>query len=131
MSTGKPIRAWDSRGHNFRTEYDALRRPAGHFVLGTDRQLRPATTAQKFSSRKYIWRGPACRAQPRARVFRMQTGRASSNQGPIPQINRKASISKATLRGSREFFADYKALPDLTAPPPTPEPFRAAPGSTL
>ena len=25
--TGKPIRAWDSRGHALRTEYDALRRP--------------------------------------------------------------------------------------------------------
>ena len=25
--TGKPIRAWDSRGHAFRTAYDALRRP--------------------------------------------------------------------------------------------------------
>ena len=24
---GKPIRAWDSRGHDFRTAYDALRRP--------------------------------------------------------------------------------------------------------
>ena len=26
---GKPIRAWDSRGHNFTTSYDALRRPVG------------------------------------------------------------------------------------------------------
>jgi hypothetical protein len=25
--SGKPIRSWDSRGHAFRTEYDALRRP--------------------------------------------------------------------------------------------------------
>ena len=25
--TGKPIRAWDSREHSFRTEYDELRRP--------------------------------------------------------------------------------------------------------
>ena len=34
--TGKPIRAWDSRGHNFRTEYDELRRPVRQFVRGTD-----------------------------------------------------------------------------------------------
>ena len=27
--TGKPIRAWDSRGHQFRTAYDPLRRPTG------------------------------------------------------------------------------------------------------
>lgn len=36
--TGKPIRAWDSRGHTFRTEYDELRRPAGTFVRGRDQQ---------------------------------------------------------------------------------------------
>ncbi|MFE2283309.1 SpvB/TcaC N-terminal domain-containing protein [Streptomyces sp. NPDC059443] len=33
---GKPIRAWDSRGHVFRTEYDALRRPLRLFVTGND-----------------------------------------------------------------------------------------------
>ena len=27
---GKPIRAWDSRGHNFAHRYDALRRPMRH-----------------------------------------------------------------------------------------------------
>ena len=37
--TGKPIRAWDSRGHTLRTEYDALRRPIRTFV--TERR-RPA-----------------------------------------------------------------------------------------
>ena len=34
--SGKPIRSWDSRGHVFRTEYDALRRPVRAFVQGTD-----------------------------------------------------------------------------------------------
>jgi hypothetical protein len=33
---GNPIRGWDSRGHNTRTAYDALRRPQNLFVLGTD-----------------------------------------------------------------------------------------------
>ena len=32
---GKPIRAWDSRGHNFTTAYDALRRPTEQYVRGT------------------------------------------------------------------------------------------------
>ena len=32
---GKPIRAWDSRGHNFTTVYDALRRPTEQYVRGT------------------------------------------------------------------------------------------------
>jgi RHS repeat-associated protein len=33
---GKPLYAWDSRGHAFRTEYDPLRRPLRSFVTGTD-----------------------------------------------------------------------------------------------
>ncbi len=33
---GKPIRAWDSRSHTFRTEYDPLRRPLRSFVTGAD-----------------------------------------------------------------------------------------------
>ncbi|HKX27954.1 MAG TPA: SpvB/TcaC N-terminal domain-containing protein [Blastocatellia bacterium] len=36
--TGQPIRAWDSRGHHFRTEYDTLRRPLLSFVQGADPQ---------------------------------------------------------------------------------------------
>ena len=35
---GKPIRAWDSRGHNFVTKYDALRRPVEQYVRGTTAQ---------------------------------------------------------------------------------------------
>src|SRR6185436_1981866 len=32
---GKAIRAWDSRGHDFTTTYDALRRPVEQTVRGT------------------------------------------------------------------------------------------------
>jgi Salmonella virulence plasmid 65kDa B protein/Insecticide toxin TcdB middle/C-terminal region/Insecticide toxin TcdB middle/N-terminal region len=34
---GKPIRAWDNRGHNFATTYDALRRPVGQYVRAQQR----------------------------------------------------------------------------------------------
>ena len=33
---GKPLYAWDSRGHTFRSQYDPLRRPLRSFVIGTD-----------------------------------------------------------------------------------------------
>lgn len=33
---GHPLRAWDSRGHALRNEYDTLRRLVAQFVLGTD-----------------------------------------------------------------------------------------------
>ena len=35
-AAGRPIRAWDSRGHSFRTEYDLLRRPIRSFASGGD-----------------------------------------------------------------------------------------------
>ena len=35
-AAGKPMLAWDSRGHTFRTDYDALHRPVGSFVKGAD-----------------------------------------------------------------------------------------------
>ena len=38
---GKPIRAWDSRGHNFTTRYDALRRPTEQYVRGTFSDFDP------------------------------------------------------------------------------------------
>ena len=34
--SGKPIRAWDSLGRAFQTEYDELRRPVRSFVKGAD-----------------------------------------------------------------------------------------------
>ncbi|WP_432825050.1 SpvB/TcaC N-terminal domain-containing protein [Dactylosporangium sp. CA-092794] len=44
--TGRPLRAWDGRGHGFRTEYDALRRPVRYFVQGFSPTLSdPGTLA--------------------------------------------------------------------------------------
>jgi len=37
--SGKPLRAWDSRDHIFRIEYDTLRRPLRSFVIGADPNL--------------------------------------------------------------------------------------------
>ena len=45
--TGKPIRAWDSRGHGFRTEYDALRRPTAQLRTGTI-ATQPATLTERL-----------------------------------------------------------------------------------
>ena len=47
---GKPIRAWDSRGHAFRTEYDALRRPLRIFVTGATPPTRPGAAGRAHAS---------------------------------------------------------------------------------
>ncbi len=48
---GKPIRAWDSRGHAFRTEYDPLRRPLRSFVIGAD----PANPNQELLTERLVY----------------------------------------------------------------------------
>ncbi|WP_219909858.1 SpvB/TcaC N-terminal domain-containing protein [Trinickia symbiotica] len=40
---GKPIRSWDSRGHNLATAYDELRRPVRQIVRGTTADSDPHT----------------------------------------------------------------------------------------
>ncbi len=48
---GNPIRAWDSRGHSFRTEYDPLRRPLRSFVTGAD----PANPDQELLTERLVY----------------------------------------------------------------------------
>ncbi|WP_206070408.1 SpvB/TcaC N-terminal domain-containing protein [Nodosilinea sp. P-1105] len=48
---GNPIRAWDSRGHTFRTEYDRLRRPLRSFVTGAD----PANPTQEWLTERLVY----------------------------------------------------------------------------
>ncbi len=50
-ATGSPIRAWDSRGHAFRTEYDPLRRPLRSFVAGAD----PANPGQELLTQRLVY----------------------------------------------------------------------------
>ena len=47
--TGKPIHAWDSRDHQFRTTYDQLRRPVETFLregAGPERSSGAPSTAK-------------------------------------------------------------------------------------
>ncbi|MEO1145985.1 MAG: RHS repeat-associated core domain-containing protein, partial [Cyanobacteria bacterium J06638_22] len=48
---GNPLRAWDSRGHTFRTEYDPLRRPLRHFVTGAN----PSTPNQELLTERSVY----------------------------------------------------------------------------
>lgn len=129
--TGKGIRSWDSRGHNFRTEYDALRRPTGLFVLGTDNaNSDPRTTAGEVLYDKTIYgEGQPAALNLSTRVFQhWDAAGVVTNQGinPVTQQAEGFDFKGNLLRSSRGFFPDYKALPDLTAPPPTPDLFASS-----
>ena len=69
---GKPIHAWDSRDHQFRTDYDPLRRP-------TD-SLPEAKAARRADGRAHrLWRDPPQCRKPTtcaAKSFRYSIRRA-------------------------------------------------------
>lgn len=128
--TGKAIRSWDSRGHNFRTEYDALRRPTGLFVLGTD----PVNSDQRTTSGEVLYEKITYgEGQPNSEIVNMRTrifqhmdaAGIVTNMGthPVTDRNEGFDFKGNLLRGSRALIADYKALPDWSAPPPTNERF--------
>ena len=123
--SGKAIRAWDTRGHNFRTEYDELRRPTGLFVQGTDAvNSDPRTLAAEVLFQKIDYG----EGQPndlalnlRTRVFQMRdtVGVVTSmGHNPVTGQNEAYDFKGNPLRSNRQFVADYKALPDWSAEPP-------------
>ncbi len=129
--TGKPIRSWDSRGHDFRTEYDALRRPTGSFVFGTDNINSDArTTASEVMYEKTIYgEGQPAALNLRTRVFEHSAAAGiATNKGTNPGTGQEEGFDFKgnLLRSSQGFFADYIKLPDLTANTATPDTFGSA-----
>jgi RHS repeat-associated protein len=128
---GKAIRAWDTRGHNFRSEYDTLRRPTGMFVLGTDStnsDLR--TTAAEVLVQKIAYgESQSAALNMRTRVFQQaDSAGVVTNKATNPATKKEEGFDFKgnLLRGSRGFFAEYKALPNLTVLPATPDVFTSS-----
>ena len=121
--TGKSIRAWDTRGHNFRTDYDALRRPGSLFVQGTDAANSDSRTLTEVLYHQVIYG----EGQPndvalnlRTRVFRVgDTAGLVTNMdlNPLSGLPEAYDFKGNLLRGRRQFIADYKVLPNWSAPP--------------
>lgn len=119
----KSIRAWDSRGHNFRTAYDALRRPTGIFVLGTDAiNSDPRTTASEILCQKTVYgEGQPAALNLSARVFQI-----SDAAGIVTNMGHNAATGQDEgydfkgnlLRTTRTLVQDHTALPDWSAASP-------------
>jgi len=121
----KSIRTWDSRGHNFRTAYDALRRPTGIFVFGTDAvNSDPRTLAAEILCEKTIYgegRPSDQELNLRTRQFQhSDMGGVITNMGHNNVTNKDEAydFKGNLLRTSRTFIQDYTALPDWSAAPP-------------
>ncbi len=124
-SAGKAIRAWDSRGHNFRTAYDVLRRPTGQFVLGTDPDNSDPRTLHGEALYEKVEYGegqPDAQAlNLRTRIFQhFDTAGVVINSGHNSVTNKEEAydFKGNLLRTRRQFLQDYKALADWSKTPP-------------
>jgi RHS repeat-associated protein len=121
--SGKSIRAWDERGHNFATVYDALRRPLQQFVRGTTTDSDPHTfNADVLVDRiEYGETHPdAAALNLRKRVLRhWDSAGLATSLGLNPSTNQPEAydFKGNLLRCSRQFVSDYKAVPDWSQSP--------------
>ncbi len=123
---GKPIRAWDSRGHNFTTTYDALRRPLEQTVRGTiangEAASDPRTLNRDILVDRIEYGESLANAEAlnlRTRIYRHSdsagvatNARLAANGTPIEAHDFKGNL----LRSTRRLVSDYKAIPDWLLP---------------
>ncbi|TDR82724.1 SpvB/TcaC N-terminal domain-containing protein [Paludibacterium purpuratum] len=104
----KPIRAWDSRGHGFRTEYDRLRRSLRHSVRGSTAESDPRTLGREVVYQKTEYgeaQHDAAARNLRTRPYRqfdaagIVTSERYDFKGNVPETH-------------RQLLNDYKDLPD-------------------
>jgi RHS repeat-associated protein len=129
-AAGKPMFAWNSRGHLFRTDYDQLRRPIGSFVKGVD-PLDPARVVQ-YDKVIYgdtpgngLSNAPG-NDQTRALNLRGKpyehydtAGLALSlGRNPVTGANEAFDFKGNALRSTRQLALDYKQIPDWSGNPP-------------
>jgi len=120
---GKPIRAWDSRGHHETTSYDALRRTTGRVLRGTTPDSDPRTLDRDIQVDRIEYgesQPNAETANLRARVYRhfdsagvAVNARLDTNGDPAEAYDFKGNL----LCSSRRLALDYKAIPDWSANP--------------
>ena len=122
-AAGKAIRAWDTRGHNYRTDYDALRRPTGSFVQGTDAANSDRRTATEILYHQIVYgegqpNDAALNLRTRMYAVRDTAGVVTNMAvNPVSGQPQGYDFKGNPLRVQRQFVADHKALPDWSAPP--------------
>ncbi len=122
---GKPIRAWDSRGHNFTTKYDALRRPMEQTVRGTfsdpdplKPNSDPRTLSRDILVDKIEYGEGIANAEAlnlRTRIYRHfdSAGVATNARFDASGNMTEAYDFKGNLLCStRQLVSDYKTIPD-------------------
>jgi RHS repeat-associated protein len=98
--TGKPIRAWDSRGHEFRSVYDPLRRPIESW-------MRQGAGTELMVTRTVYGEG---QPNPEATNLRGKTFQVCDQAGLVTtdEYDFKGNL----LRGQRQLAVEYKTTLD-------------------
>jgi len=129
--SGQQIRAWDSRGHNFTTSYDALRRPTGHYVRGTFSNadpLKPNSDPRTLGQEIQVDRIDYGEGVPNPEVLNLRTrayrhldsagiatsARLDAAGNPLEAYDFKGN----GLRSTRQLVSDYDGIPDWKLNPP-------------
>ncbi|HEX9200978.1 MAG TPA: SpvB/TcaC N-terminal domain-containing protein [Acidobacteriaceae bacterium] len=121
---GKPIRSWDSRGHDCRSEYDILRRPLNAFVRGNGAAADPRTTAAEVLYEKFEYGEGQLNDRAlnlRTRVFRHRdTAGIAQNTAVDPATGTEAGFDFKgnPIAASRRFTRVAGTLPDWSQPDP-------------
>ena len=115
---GKPIRAWDSRGHSFVTKYDELRRSIEQTVRGTTAESDPRTLTRDILVDKIEYGDGQANAEAlnlRARIYRHSDSAGvatNAAQNPISNNLEAYDFKGNPLRSTRQLVSDYQAIPD-------------------
>jgi RHS repeat-associated protein len=119
---GTPIRAWDSRGHNFTTAYDALRRPVEQTVRGTFANAEAASDPRTLNRDILVEKidygeglANAAAFNLRSRAYRhfdsaglVTNARLDANADPAEAFDFKGNL----LHSTRRLASAYKDIPD-------------------
>lgn len=113
--TGKPIRAWDSRGRSMRTDYDELRRPLQSFVIGADVQ-HPAS---EIRFEETVYGESTTSGLTVAQVLQANLrGKPYKHYDTAGVVTSEAYDFKGSLlRSTRQLVLDYKTTPDWSQNP--------------
>jgi RHS repeat-associated protein len=121
------IRAWDSRGHNIRTTYDALRRPLNQYVRGTAPESDPRTQNLTVPAELLVNRIEYGEVLANAEGLNLRTrihrhfdsagiatnARLDASGTPVLAYDFKGNL----LGSTRQLVSHYKVIPDWGANP--------------
>lgn len=110
--SAKPIRAWDSRGHAFRNEYDRLRRPTNKFVRGTDANLSDPRT---LNNERLVEQTTYGEGAQNDLALNLRTHVASQRDGAGLVVNEAYDFKGNLLASIRQLAQNHQALPDWSA----------------